>query len=382
MTDAQENNQKSSAAAEGDTNRDTAGGPSAQAAEGAPERLAPVKGQATDAPGSRTPREQETQEVREYDFRRPQYLSAQQMKDIQRAHISVATALEDRLGCGLNAELKIRLEKVEELTYGLLMEGLPEHAYANVVDLGALETADPGRPPQQPRGKATPPRAAESDAGEEGGRGLLLIDSLLCLAFVDRVLGGNSTAVTQPRPLTAVDEAAVEGPSQIILRCLQDGWSDLCPISLAVAERRNDVRHLQLHEPTEVMLAITLGVAGDLGEGRIRVCFPIAGLKSALGGAVQRGMGQHISPENAPLLRTALAKSLGQVALPLTAAIGTGEASIRSLANLRAGDIVRIDHQADEPIALQVDGRPTFLVRMGLQGRNKAVQVLERVQHV
>ena len=373
MTDAQENNQKASAATEGDKSRDTAG---------APGRPAPVKGQATDAPGSRAPREQETQEVREYDFRRPQYLSAQQIKDIQRAHVSVATALEDRLGRILNAELTIRLEKVEELTYGLLLEGLSEHTYANVLDVAALEADDPGRQPEQPRGKTTAHRGSGSDAGQDGRKGLLLIDSLLCLAFVDRVLGGNSGAVTQARPLTAVDEAAVEGPSQLILRCLQDGWSDLCPISLAVGERRNDARHLQLHGSTEVMLAITLAVAGSLGEGRVRACFPIAGLKSALGGAAQRGMGQQISPENAPLLRTALAKSLGQVALPLTAAIGNGEASIRSLANLRAGDIVRIDHRADEPIALQVDGRPTFLVRMGLQGRNKAVQILERIQHV
>ena len=48
--------------------------------------------------------------------------------------------------------------------------------------------------------------------------------------------------------------------------------------------------------------------------------------------------------------------------------------------NLHAGDIVRIERKADEPVVLSVDGKHTFLVRMGLQGRKKAVQILERLR--
>jgi len=335
MPDEQENPQETAATAE-------SAQPAAEEATSSPEEGA--------EPATGAPSEQKDEKiVRKYDFRRPQHLSADQMKEIQRVHVSAAAELAIGLARYFNAELEIRLEKAEELNYLLLIESLPEYTYANVLDVSPLKD-----------------------------KGLLLLDSPLCLALVDRVLGGAGTAAPEARALTAVDEAAVESPIQIILRSLQSAWSDFCAITMTIAERRNDVHHVQLHGPGEVMLVATLAASGDLGEGRIRICLPIASLKSAMDSAAQRAFAQQVSAEKAPVLRAALARSLGEVTLPLTAAIGKGDASIRNLINLHPGDILRIDRQAAEPIVLQVDGRPTFLARMGLQGRKKAVQIVER----
>ena len=259
--------------------------------------------------------------------------------------------MRSSLGRSFGVQLEVRLEKVEELTCNLLIEALPEHAYANVLDLTPVED-----------------------------RGMLLLDGGLCLALVDRVLGGDGENLPQPRPLTAVDQAAVDGPVQMILRAMQGAWNNLCEIEMNVAERANDVSRLRLADPAKAMLVVTMSLSGDLGDGRFRLCLPVAGLKRALDSTVERNISEQSGPERAAAVRTTMVRALGEVALPVTACIGKGEVSIRHLTRLRPGDVVRIHRAADSAVVLHVDGRPRFLVKMGLQGRKKAVQILERIQ--
>ena len=288
--------------------------------------------------------------ARTYDFRRPQHLSAEQMKEMRRVHVAAATRLSTELSRKFSVDLKFDLEKVEEVTYAMLIGGLPDHTYANILDIAPIES-----------------------------QGLLLLDAALCLAFVERMLGGDGSILPKARALTTIDEIAAEGPIHEILRILQSVWGELCPLSMTVANRRNNVRRLNLHGPAEAMLMVTFAISGGFGDAHTRICFPIANLKAAIDGASQTASEQSAA-ENAPQLREALMKILGEIELPLTAAVGSGEVCIRNLASLHAGDIVRIERRADEPVVLSVDGKPTFLVRMGLQGRKKAIQILERLR--
>jgi len=289
--------------------------------------------------------------VRTYDFRRPQHLSADQVRGVQSVHIAAAANIRRQLARYLNADLDLRMEKAEELAYGLLIDGLPQHTYANILDLSPLVD-----------------------------KGVLLIDGPLCLAFVDRVLGGRGKTPSEPRALTAVDEVAVESAVQIVLGCLREAWNDFCPIKLSVTERRCDARQAQILGPSEAVLTITFAASGDLGEGEIKLCLPIASLKAAIDGASQRALGLNVDPESIPMLRAAIVRSLGKVTLPLTACVGTADVPIRSLLNLGDSDILRLDKLTGTPVVLEIAGRPTFTARMGLQGRKKAVQVLERVE--
>lgn len=289
--------------------------------------------------------------VRGYDFRRPQHLSADQVRGIQGVHLIAAAALRTRLGRYLNVELDVRMDKVEELAYALLTEALPEHTYAGILDLGSLEE-----------------------------RGMLLVELQLCLAFVDRGLGGRATTPAEPRALTPVDEVAVESVTQLILRCILDAWKSFCPLDMAVAERHTDGRKVQILGPSEAVLNVTFVVSGELGDGQIKLCLPIASLKAAIDGASQRALGLNIAPEEIQALRAAIGHSLSRVTLPVTTSVGTADVPIRNLLNLNTGDIVRLDQAADSPVVLAIAEQPAFHVKMGLQGRKKAVQILERVQ--
>jgi flagellar motor switch protein FliM len=288
--------------------------------------------------------------VRPYDFRRPKYLSAEQMKNLNRIHSGVADLIRERLTRFMGADVDVRMEGSEELAFGLLAESIPEHTYTVLLDLAPLQD-----------------------------RGLLLLDSRLCLAFVDRILGGRSKTPPAPGPLTPIDQAAVEGVIEMILRCFREGWKDFCPVKMAAVDRRAAFDQVPFVTAGEPVLTAALLLKGDLGEGRIQLCVPVGSLKAMVGGDSAR-IAVRPGPEKAATIRAALNLTLEQASLPITITVGTADVPLRNLVKLAAGDIVRLDQPADGPVLLSIGGRPAFLARMGLRGRAKAVQIVERLE--
>jgi flagellar motor switch protein FliM len=288
--------------------------------------------------------------VRAYDFRRPKYLSAEQMKNLGRIHSDVADLIRERLTRFLGADVDVRMEGGEELSFGLMAEGIPEHTYTVLLDLAPLQD-----------------------------RGLLLLDSQLCLSFVDRILGGRSKTAPAPRSLTSIDQAAAESVIEMILRCFREGWKDFCPTKMAVVDRRPEFDQVQFVTTGEPVLAVALLLKGDLGEGRIRLCVPVGGLKAMVGGDSGRSAVRP-GPEKAAAIRAALNFTLEKASLPITVTVGAADVPLRNLMTLGVGDIVRLNQAAEGPVLLSIGGRPAFQARMGLRGRAKAVQIVERLE--
>jgi flagellar motor switch protein FliM len=322
--------------------QDTPQSPEEQTADAA-QAVAPEADDATVADEGRI--------VRTYDFRRPQHLSSDQMRALQRLHVGAAEELEEWFSHMYGVNLQVRLASVEEVAFGLMKELIPEFTYASILDVAPL-----------------------------GARGVMYVESQVCLAFVDRVLGGFSVEAPKPRPLTAIDEAAVEGVLNGILRTLQTEWKDFCEIQFTTRERRIDPELVQLWSAAEAVFAVTFSLSGAMGEGKIRICIPVSRLKAAVDGCAIRTAALEASPEKAAQLRSSLSHSLERAALPMTAYFGEVEVPIQNLMGLSVGDTIRLDHPVDDPIMLRVGPKQTFLGKMGLRGRRKAVQVMERVQ--
>jgi flagellar motor switch protein FliM len=148
---------------------------------------------------------------------------------------------------------------------------------------------------------------------------------------------------------------------------------------MAAVDRRPEFDQVQFVSTGEPVLTAALVLKGDLGEGRIQLCVPVGGLKAMVGGDSTR-MAVRPGPEKAAAIRAALNFTLEQASLPITITVGVAEVPLRNLLKLGAGDIVRLDQPAEGPVLLSIGGRPAFLARMGLRGRVKAVQIVERLE--
>ena len=61
--------------------------------------------------------------------------------------------------------------------------------------------------------------------------------------------------------------------------------------------------------------------------------------------------------------------------------MSAADVPLRNLMKLGVGDIVRLEQPAEKPVLLSIGGKPAFLARMGLRGRAKAVQIVERLEN-
>lgn len=133
----------------------------------------------------------------------------------------------------------------------------------------------------------------------------------------------------------------------------------------------------QIHSPMEASLATVRtgygagSVVGQLGGDLPRQAF-------ALGGAVVAGLvGERprAAPDTAALVARESAVTTGMTRLEVV--LGQAELSLAELANVSAGDVIRLQSPFREPLTVNAsDGRPLLRAHLGTRGHHKAIQVI------
>lgn len=147
--------------------------------------------------------------------------------------------------------------------------------------------------------------------------------------------------------ICAVDLAEVElgeVEHKLIDALVQRALDDL-------AERLAGQAEAAAHAPRDVQLGITLAGRELFGVRMTRALFAVRLKASLAKGAAQR---RH------PLLRRQ--RALGRLTIPLRAIVGRGSLSLSELHALGRGDILLLDQQADEGVALEVVGSGAALL--------------------
>ena len=213
-----------------------------------------------------------------YDFRRPHHLSSEQMRSVQRICARASEEMQHRLARGLRMQATVEAKQIESLSLGLLLEGLPDGVFVNILDLHPL-----------------------------GERGVLLLETGFCQYLVDRALGGTGRVAGKTRPLTPVDQEALQGPVELILQSLRSGCEEYCTLKLQVESRSTDCESIKIGAKGEPALCITFELTGDFGTTLVRFCLPMSGFRSAASGV--HGPGKRGAPERNAAFQSALKRS-------------------------------------------------------------------------
>ena len=128
--------------------------------------------------------------VQHYDFRRPDRFPKEQKRRLQKISEEVAKAVGITLSRYLRTSVVIELIAIEEFSYEVFVNSFTDVVCANVVNLKPLN-----------------------------GLGCLTIDVGICLAMVDRGLGGPGKIPQKVRPLTMIEESVV---GAVLLNIMED----------------------------------------------------------------------------------------------------------------------------------------------------------------
>ena len=227
---------------------------------------------------------------------------------------------------------------------------------------------------QQPYGQYlqavdTPVFAAMCSADFLSGPLLLVADHELASSLIDRLLGGSGTPTTDRWP-TDVDAKLFSRVLGLVLNALDSAFRPLLAAHF-VGERTELSPHfLPIAAHHEPVIAFRLGVemAGN-AIGTLTMCYPFASLATLIDSLPGADMPAPPAPESPSASIDVL-----ETAVQLRLALRSTRLAVGDFMSLREGDVVILDHWADEPAIGLVGDQPIVGVDLGqLSGHLAAV---------
>jgi len=286
-----------------------------------------------------------------FDFRRPNRISKDQLRFLETLHETYATRLVGRLSGYLRTMVEMDILSVEQLTYGEWVQSLPESTCLFPFTMEPLH-----------------------------GSGAIEMNQTMALSIVDRLLGGQGSAVDRVRELTHLEETILSQVASQSLEVLGSVWGEIAEIRPELESFEKQPSMLKLLPDPETVVLVTLELKTQTINGTLTYCYPFVSLESMLT-KVSAGAYSFraIRPRKTEKGAEWLADGLEEGAVPITVRLGHGQLTIGEFIHLKRGDVVRLETAIEEPVHIDVGAKHKFFGRAGQSGRKLAVQVLGRV---
>jgi flagellar motor switch protein FliM len=275
------------------------------------------------------PREPERQQpVVNYNFRRPDRVTKDQMRSLHFLHDRFARNVSTSMSAYLRVVTEVSIISVEQFTYSEFLMSLSDPTAFYAVSMRPLE-----------------------------GVAALELNPAVAFTMIDRMLGGSGRGVMVNRALTEIEQNVTDGLVKLVLENLTETWRGVVDVQFRISGRDTRPQMLQIAAPNEVVLLLSFEIRLAETRGVLNLCIPASSIEAVSGSFTrswQKTRREMTAPEH-----EALHENVGRVTVTLEAGI---QSSIEAgdFLRLQVGDVLALDHPAESPIEIRVNGRPKF----------------------
>jgi flagellar motor switch protein FliM len=283
-----------------------------------------------------------------YDLRASRQLNVQQVSTLTTLHESLARRLGNSLGAYLRVGFEMNLVSVEQLTYREFIGRVPEVTYFASLHILPIDA-----------------------------RAAFQTDLSLVFPIVDVVLGGSGGDPIDPRDLTEIEEQIFETVVGLIARDLQITWAPVLELDIQFEQRQQHAQVQGLMLPMEKVLTMSFEIRLSEAQGTVNMAFPAVVANALLRklGAQWSVSGRLPSREIRRQIRDRLLNSKFQANLSLPPSLVT----VRELIALEPGGLLVLEQRAQNPVHLNIAGKPMFLAYPVRQARRRGARVEQRL---
>ena len=204
---------------------------------------------------------------------------------------------------------------------------------------------------------------------------LLIVPRLLILQLVAMLLG-DSTAATEDRELTVVEENLADYfLVQLWLPFFRESWPGASLVSWELGEREANPQGSRFFAASDVLLALPWQLHGPWGVTECLWYFQKKGIIETLGDGKTLAP-QSLDDQTATLRKHALVNNLP---LQLEFVLGTTQVKLSELSRLQVGDVIMLDQRPEDGVVAGAGNHRLFHGRAGRVGSWKAFQINQRV---
>ena len=289
--------------------------------------------------------------VLEYDFVRPNKLSGEQLRSLQRLHETIAQNTTMALSTYLRINLEVNIVSLGELTFEVFRNSLPNPTVINVMSLAPLPE-----------------------------RGLATMDMKLAFSLLDRMLGGPGKTLDRVRALTTIEQSLLDNVIRRFLEQLAIGWKDLVEFEPIVEAREMDPQFVQVIPSSEMVLVSTFSISapGDLEPGEVCFCIPFISLDGVMSRLSNQFRFASMHRDQTKAQAVHLKRVVTDSPLAVTTVLGTTTLSLDEIMKLDIGDVLVLDQRTNSQAKGFITDQLKLLGRPGKLGR-KAAFLIDQV---
>jgi len=292
-------------------------------------------------------------DVQIYDFRRPHRVSKERLRTLEAMYGRLVKSFEGWLMGRVRGVIDLRLQSVEQISFGEYMLSLPPSCNSFILDIKD--------------------RAGDDAVGEQA---VIDIGRELAYFLVDRLFGGGSDATILDRALTPIERLAVRVVAERVMALVQEIWEDHVELELGLSgfESIPEIIQAASREAPVLVANIDASFAGT--SSLVSIALPLSVLEKFF--VMGTTKGASLSSRSAPPAQRSVTEgALRATRIEVAARLPDFRLSMRDIAGLKVGSMLSTGVPIDSTIHLLVGGQPRFKSAAGRVGRKLAVRVLE-----
>jgi flagellar motor switch protein FliM len=301
---------------------------------------------------SRVRRADDAVEVRQYDFKRPERVSKDQMRALQTLHEGFARNFGASLSGFLRTIVEVKVATCEQMTYSEFISGLPNPTSFNLIGSDKLD-----------------------------GQMCLEISPLIIYPIIDRLLGGTSQDLFIPqRPMTLIEVRLISNVTNRGLIALSEAWASIREMKFSTAATESNPQLVQIVPPNEVVVVVGFELKMSNRAGTMNLCIPYNVIEPVIEDLSTQSWFSNMKNQRSKPLEEQITRGLGRAPVTVIGMLATTTITLRDLMEMQPGDLIVTEKPANQPVVISVEGERKFIAHIGQFRGKRALRVSRAVK--
>ena len=294
---------------------------------------------------------EEELEVRNYDFKRPERVSKDQMRALENLHEAFSRNFGAALSGFLRTIMEVKVANIEQMTFSEFTHSLPNPTCFNLLSCEPLE-----------------------------GNICLEVSPLIIYPVIDRLLGGSNAELFIPqRPLTQIENRLVGKILARAMTAMHEAWLNIIEAEFKLEESESNPALVQIVPPNEVVVVVGFELKMGNRAGTMSLCIPYAVIEPVVDKLSSQSWSAYKKMTRDAELQKRMANSLESARVDVSAVLANTRMTVHDLANLQVGDMILTEKPAASPLALTIEGKRKFIGQLGQHRGNRAYKVTRAI---
>jgi flagellar motor switch protein FliM len=290
-------------------------------------------------------------DVQVYDFRRPARVSKERLRTLEAMYERLVKGLEGWLISRVRGQMEVRLQSVEQFSFGEFTLSLPMPCSSFIFDIAGT-----------------------------GQKGVIDVGPEFSTYIIERLFGGEGTGSALTRTLTPIERMAVRSVADKVTGLLQEIWQDHVPMDLSVSGFESSPEILQVVNREDPVLVANVEFSTGNVSSLLLICLPFSVLDKFFTSHGQQRTGLLTTSElERETTRQRSEAALRATKVPLTARLPDFQLSMRDIAGITEGSILPTGISTDARIILRAGTQERFIGHPGRVNGHLAVRILDAV---